>query len=109
MFASCDVCLFPAGIVDKHFKEKLPRVLGLGNGNPDVTIMISAVRGLMFGDYMVPGMTLVVFLQARSVNVLHFHVSDASLVGSLSHCVGCNPLRNQAISCACVQIRVHAK
>ena len=45
-----------AGVVEKHFKEKLPRVLGLGNGNPEAASMTSAIRGLMFGDYMVPGM-----------------------------------------------------
>ena len=43
-----------AGVTDKHFKEKLPRVLGLGNSVPDAAAMTTGVRGLMFGDYMVP-------------------------------------------------------
>ena len=58
--------------MEKHFKEKLPRVLGLGNGNPDVAIMTSAVRGLMFGDYMVPGTAL-------RPPLLHVHVICCSL------------------------------
>lgn len=44
-----------AGVTEKHFKEKLPRVLGLGNTTPDAATMTTAVRGLMFGDYLVPG------------------------------------------------------
>ena len=44
-----------AGVTERHFKEKLPRVLGLGNSTPDTTTMTTAVRGLMFGDYIVPG------------------------------------------------------
>lgn len=44
-----------AGVTEKHFKEKLPRVLGLGNTTPDAATMTTAVRGLMFGDYIVPG------------------------------------------------------
>ena len=49
--------LLVAGVTEKHFKEKLPRVLGLGLGNaaPDAATMSSGVRGLMFGDYMGPG------------------------------------------------------
>ena len=42
-------------MTEKHFKEKLPRVLGLGNTLPDAAAMTTAVMGLMFGDYMVPG------------------------------------------------------
>ena len=42
-------------MTEKHFKEKLPRVLGLGNTTPDAATMTTGVRGLMFGDYMVPG------------------------------------------------------
>ena len=49
--ASSDI----AGVTDKHFKEKLPRVLGLGNSVPDAAAMTTGVRALMFGDYMVPG------------------------------------------------------
>lgn len=44
-----------AGVTERHFKEKLPRVLGLGNTTPDAATMTTAVRGLMFGDYIVPG------------------------------------------------------
>lgn len=47
--------LMHAGVTEKHFKEKLPRVLGLGNTPPDPATMTTGVRGLMFGDYMVPG------------------------------------------------------
>ena len=43
------------GVIEKHFKEKLSRVLGLGNAPPDAATMTTGVRGLMFGDYMVPG------------------------------------------------------
>ena len=50
------VCAWCAGVTEKHFKEKLPRVLGLGNTTPDAATMTTGVRGLMFGDYMVPGM-----------------------------------------------------
>lgn len=49
------VCALCAGVTEKHFKEKLPRVLGLGNTTPDAATMTTGVRGLMFGDYMVPG------------------------------------------------------
>lgn len=48
-----------AGVTEKHFKEKLSRVLGLGNTTPDAATMTTAVRGLMFGDYIVAGQLLV--------------------------------------------------
>jgi len=47
-------------VTEKHFKEKLPRVLGLGNTTPDAATMTTGVRGLMFGDYMVPGAACVI-------------------------------------------------
>ena len=49
------VSLMYSGVTEKHFKEKLPRVLGLGNTPPDPATMTTGIRGLMFGDYMVPG------------------------------------------------------
>ena len=49
-----------AGVTEKHFKEKLSRVLGLGNTTPDAATMTTAVRGLMFGDYIVPGQLIVI-------------------------------------------------
>ncbi len=42
-------------MTEKHFKEKLSRVLGLGATTPDAATVATGVRGLMFGDYMVPG------------------------------------------------------
>ena len=55
-FVSARMC-DDVGVTEKHFKEKLPRVLGLGNTTPDAATMTTGVRGLMFGDYMLPGDT----------------------------------------------------
>ncbi len=54
------VSMIHAGVTVKHFKEKLSRVLGLGNTTPDAATMTTAVRGLMFGDYLVPGQLSVI-------------------------------------------------
>lgn len=53
------VSMMHAGVTEKHFKEKLSRVLGLGNTAPDAATMTTAVRGLMFGDYIVAGQLIV--------------------------------------------------
>ena len=50
-----DIATWVAAVTEKHFKEKLSRVLGLGNTTPDAAAMTTSVRGLMFGDYMIPG------------------------------------------------------
>lgn len=40
-------------LTEKHFKEKLGRLLGLSS--PDDDALLTGIRGLMFGDFMVPG------------------------------------------------------
>lgn len=42
-----------AELNEKHFKEKISRVLG--TDKTDDASLINALRGLMFGDFMVPG------------------------------------------------------
>lgn len=58
------VSMMHTGVTERHFKEKLPRVLGLGNTTPDAATMTTAVRGLMFGDYIVPGELLILHVKA---------------------------------------------
>ncbi len=74
------VCALCAGVTEKHFKEKLPRVLGLGNTTPDAATMTTGVRGLMFGDYMVPGNT-----QNDCQYALHSSPHDTRLLMSIFH------------------------
>ncbi|KAL3158235.1 hypothetical protein ABBQ38_010487 [Trebouxia sp. C0009 RCD-2024] len=73
-----------SGVTEKHFKEKLPRVLGLGNTTPDAATMTTAVRGLMFGDYIVPGAELKVYTQisdpAKMLGVLKEYLSDYNAI-----------------------------
>ncbi|DBB17907.1 TPA: hypothetical protein ACH3X3_002922 [Trebouxia sp. C0006] len=73
-----------SGVTEKHFKEKLPRVLGLGNTTPDAATMTTGVRGLMFGDYMVPGAEPRVYTQISDPNkmllVLKEYLSDYNAI-----------------------------
>ena len=92
------LCALCAGVTEKHFKEKLPRVLGFGNTTPDAATMTTGVRGLMFGDYMVPGDTCVIacLTPLQSPHALHsttsytlaamsdFHMALKSFVGAVN-------------------------
>ena len=56
---ACQACSStPAGVTERSFKEKLSRVLGLTGATNDAATLHESLRGLMFGDFMVPGQRL---------------------------------------------------
>ena len=67
-----------AELSEKHFREKISRVLG--TDKTDDASLLNALRGLMFGDFMVPGADPKAYIdikdQAQMQKVITEYLSD---------------------------------
>jgi dynein heavy chain len=55
-----------SGLVERHFKEKFNRVLNLeGSGEVPPDTMLTALRSLIFADFMIPGADPRVYMEVR--------------------------------------------
>lgn len=50
------LCTAMSDMLEKHFKEKMGKLINQDTSTP--AAMLQSVRGLFFGDYMVPGILL---------------------------------------------------
>ncbi|KAK9812825.1 hypothetical protein WJX72_004356 [[Myrmecia] bisecta] len=73
-----------AAVTEKHFKEKLPKVLAVPGANPDDAAIMAGLRGLMFGDFMVAGAVPRVYTEvgaaSRMLTVVNEYLADYNAV-----------------------------
>ncbi|GFR45764.1 hypothetical protein Agub_g7181 [Astrephomene gubernaculifera] len=61
-----------AGLVERHFKEKMNKVLSLDNTPGDIPpdTMVTALRSLIFADFMIPGADPRVYMEVKDQSAL---------------------------------------